>query len=388
MKLSNKEKQRISDLYKQDVDLKIIQLSEFYLRAKSLLYEQTSTLPPGPSQYSWSSGYSEKSKIVNTDPSGAKVTIPSKPSEYEQKKYTENLQQRAETLHNVLFYTSFVLGLIPHPIALGASVAIDYIDAANYYNEGDYENAGLMATLATTGLIMIPILNSVQKGLRVFRQAKTLKNVGDKLKKGSEGLKTLTKSEMEALDAISDSKNLQAIYNGMNEYSKQQAQRYLMKPELFRKGYAIERFEKQGIRMIDVFYDDMSKRGVNSLVDMGVIGGMSLGEMAISSQLIFPQYIQPVLPPNKSDNLDKFIEKMANTPEAEFEDSDENIFVTIKTNQGAMEGSEKMGYVKNLNKMGKYGPKNNPVDVNLYEVLKDFQIGNTKFVKGTIVGSN
>jgi hypothetical protein len=387
MRLSDSEKKRISDLYNTNLDLKSIQLSEFYSRTKSLLDEQKSTLPPGPSQYSWSSGYAPKtSDIVNTDPSGAKVTIPSKVSKEEQERYLKNLQERSETLHDVLFYTSFVLGLIPHPITLAASVALDYADAGLYLSEGDYENAGLMATLATTGLIMIPVLNSAQKGLRTMRQANTLKNVGDKLKKGKDGLKTLTKSEMEALDALSDSKNLQAIYDGMNEYSKQQAQRYLSKPNLFKKGYTAQRFEKQGIRIRDLFYDDMAKRGVNNLIDMGVIGGMSLGEYAVSSQLIYPQYIEPMV----AQSVEKKVEKLfQDIPQAEFEvepEEQNKKIVSMATNERVLKDYEKLGNVQNLNQVGQYGQANKSRDVNLYKVLKTFTYGNTEFKANTIVG--
>jgi hypothetical protein len=59
MKITNQEKQRISKLYNQKVDLNEIQLSEFYSRTMKLLNEQQPT-------YSWSTGGYQAPKGTTT----------------------------------------------------------------------------------------------------------------------------------------------------------------------------------------------------------------------------------------------------------------------------------------------------------------------------------
>jgi len=390
MKITNHEKQRISKLYNQKVDLNEIQLSEFYSRTMKLLNEQQPT-------YSWSTGGYQAPKgtttqVQSSDPSGARWTRPSVPTDGEMELYIKNIEKGRQNIHDFLFYTSIVLGLIPHPITQIASVAADYLNAANYATEGNYYESGLYATLASTSLIMTPVISKIGNLLKNTRNSKKLVDVGIKLSKGKEGLKTLTKSEMQVLNAMADSKNLQAIYKEFNEVSKKMAESYLIKPNVFRQGYTSERFAKMGRRLTNEFYEDMSKRGINSLIDMTtftLLGGGAFMADTKTEDILYPKYIAPMLNVSNSKKEDKEIDKSTSNVVSIEKDkevtTDKPTIVTIKVNKSGIDKNVRIGNIESLNKQGYYGNNNQPIQ--LYIALKDFDLTPTqKIKKGEIIG--
>jgi hypothetical protein len=103
MKITNQEKQRISKLYNQKVDLNEIQLSEFYSRTMKLLNEQQPT-------YSWDTGGVEPPKGTTTQiQSSQKFNV-------SDKTYYENLDEVVEMLREAVY----------SPVGVGVEIVVSF----------------------------------------------------------------------------------------------------------------------------------------------------------------------------------------------------------------------------------------------------------------------
>lgn len=390
MKLTQREKNRISQLHSNGLNKESLRLNEFFSRVKELLSEQNSKVPPlqGSGTYQW--GSSTPPQVVNTDAYGARYTIPSTTIQMNPEAI-KKLKEQNDKIRNILGWVSFVTGLIPHPITIGISVAADLAIAQTYSSEGDYYNAGLYGILAITSFGIGELTGVALKRLKETRNVKQLEKLAEKLKMGDKGLNTLTKTEMRLLDEISNSNNLQKIYNGFDDYTKQVAEQYLSDPSKFKNGYKVENFLSEngfipGSNIYQSFehlyYNDLRKRRLAPFKNF-LLGATPqvISDIAVED-FLFP-YIAPSLGLTKTLDAKK---ELNTTSEKNVDDMTGDELLNdiipkyrLTKNDGLYFTNNK--FIEDL----EVTKEIDGIQHNLYIVLKDFKHANQNFVKDEIV---
>ena len=116
MKITNKEKQRISQLY-NNFQPNEPQLNEFFSRVKELLNEQNSKLPSGSSSFSWGTG-------GYTPPAGTTAQV-GRPTTLQPGDYVGSSQDKGVP---VTFdgFVEELRNLVYHPVGVGVEIVISF----------------------------------------------------------------------------------------------------------------------------------------------------------------------------------------------------------------------------------------------------------------------